>query len=63
VPAFPLIEYQEKEIRWINQEDQIKIFRLVPDADKPLVAFMMLHGVRPGEARALRCKEYQKKGK
>ena len=57
VPAFPLIEYQEKEIQWINQEDQFKIFSLVPDVDKPLIAFLMLHGIRPGEARALRCKD------
>ena len=43
------------QVRWLSQEDQIKLYLLVPDEDKPIIAFMMLHGCRPGEARALRC--------
>jgi integrase len=57
VPVFPDIDIQINQIQWVDQEDQINLFRLVPDADKPFVAFLMLHGVRPGEARALRCKQ------
>ncbi len=56
VAAFPDIELKNNQLRWVDQEDQIKLFQAVPDEDKPFVAFLMLHGVRPGEARALRCK-------
>jgi integrase len=30
---------------------------MVPDAHKPIIAFLMLHGCRPAEARALKCKD------
>lgn len=56
VPAFPDIELKDTPLRWVDQEDQITLFEAVPDADKPFIAFLILHGVRPGEARALRCK-------
>ena len=56
VPGFPDVELKDTPLRWVDQEDQIALFEAVPDADKPFVAFLMLHGVRPGEARALRCK-------
>jgi integrase len=56
VPAFPEIEVQEPEFKWLSQEDQIRLFELVPDRHRPIFAFLMLHGVRPSEARALKCK-------
>jgi integrase len=55
IPNFPEAQYQLPQVRWLSQEDQIKLYLLVPDEDKPIIAFMMLHGCRPGEARALRC--------
>ena len=57
VPPFPLIEVQEKAFRWVSAADQVKLFELVPDSHKPLIAFLMLHGCRPAEARALKCKD------
>jgi integrase len=57
VPSFPEIEVTEKPIRWLNQEDQIRVFESVPQEDRPIIAFLMLHGCRPGEARALRIKD------
>ena len=56
VPTFPYVEIQEHSFKWLSQEDQIKLFELVEDHDKPFIAFLMLHGCRPGEARALKCK-------
>ena len=57
VPALPDVEVEEPNFRWLNQEEQIKVFDLVPAADKPILSCMILYGVRPGEARALRCKD------
>lgn len=56
VPTFPYVEIQEHSFKWLSQEDQIKLFELVEEHDKPFIAFLMLHGCRPGEARALKCK-------
>ncbi len=57
VPPFPTIEYSEKAFKWVSAEDQVRLYNMVPDQDKPLIAFLMLHGCRPGEARALKCKD------
>ncbi|MDQ7786772.1 MAG: site-specific integrase [Thermodesulfovibrionales bacterium] len=57
VPSFPDIEVQPYQFKWVCQHDQIKLFELVEAHDKPFIAFLMLHGCRPGEARALRCKD------
>lgn len=56
VPAFPVIEVSEHKFRWLSMDDQVRAFEAVPDADKPIIAFLMLHGCRPSEARALRCR-------
>ncbi len=56
VPKFPDIDIEIKPFKWLSQEDQIKLFELVPDKHKPIFAFLMLHGCRPSEARALKCK-------
>ena len=57
VPPFPTIEYTEKAFKWVSAEDQVRLYNMVPDQDKPLIAFLMLQGCRPGEARALKCKD------
>ncbi|MBI5847728.1 MAG: site-specific integrase [Nitrospirae bacterium] len=57
VPAFPHIETEQKPYKWVNSEDQAKLFAFVPDEHKPIIAFLMLHGCRPSEARALRVKD------
>ncbi len=56
VPPFPIIEVPDIPFRWLGQKDQTNLFDKVPDEHKPLIAFLMLHGCRPGEARALKCK-------
>jgi len=56
VPAFPDMEVSEHQFKWVAQKDQIPIFNLIPDNDKPIIAFLMLHGCRPSESRALKCK-------
>ena len=33
------------------------MFQFVADCDKPIIGFLMLHGCRPSEARALKCKD------
>ncbi|MBE0427892.1 MAG: site-specific integrase [Nitrospirae bacterium] len=57
VPAFPDIEIRPYQFKWICQEDQVKLYDAVEGHHKPLIAFLMLHGCRPGEARSLRCKD------
>lgn len=56
VPNFPDIEIEVKPFKWLCQEDQIALFSQVPELHKPIMAFLMLHGCRPSEARALKCK-------
>ncbi len=56
VPAFPEIEIQEHSFKWLSQEDQVTLYDRIPEEDKPIIAFLMLHGCRPSEARALKCK-------
>ena len=57
VPPFPAIDVLQKTFRWVSAEDQSKLFEMVPEAHKPIIAFLMLHGCRPGEARALKCRD------
>ena len=57
IPPFPDVEVIEKEAESVGQETRIAIFEAVPKEDKPIFACMMLQTVRPGEARALRCKD------
>jgi integrase len=57
VPPFPVITPGDPPVKWVHAEDQAKLFDAVRDEDKPIVGFLMLHGCRPGEARALKCKD------
>jgi integrase len=59
VPPFPKIEVPDAPFMWVDQKDQINLFEKVPDQHKPIIAFLMLHGCRPGEARALKCKDVE----
>lgn len=56
IPAFPAVKVPEYRYTWMSQEDQHALFELISDRDKPIIAFLLLHGCRPSEARALRCK-------
>ncbi len=57
VPHFPIIEISPPKTTWLTPETQKTVFNYVPDIDKPIIAFLMLSGYRPGEARALKCKD------
>jgi integrase len=63
VPSMPEVQVAPPAPRWVSQEDQIRLFGYVPEADRPLVAFLMLHGCRPAEARALRVKDVDLAGR
>ncbi|MEO5360578.1 MAG: tyrosine-type recombinase/integrase [Nitrospirota bacterium] len=56
IPSFPPIEVQPYNWTWLSSEDQIKALELVEEGDRDIIAFLMLHGCRPGEARALKVK-------
>lgn len=57
VPPFPEIEIQEYNFKWLSQNDQIQAFECIDEHDKPIIASLILHGYRPSEARALKCKD------
>ena len=57
VPAFPEIDVPESQVRWVHAKDQVSLYEKVPDEDKAIIGFLMLHGCRPGEARAIKCKD------
>ncbi len=57
VPHFPIIEITQPAIQWLTPEVQKVAFSHIQDQDKPIIAFLMLSGCRPGEARALKCKD------
>jgi len=57
VPSFPKIDVPEPITTWLTPKTQKVVFSYVPDADKPIIAFLMLSGCRPGEGRALKCKD------
>lgn len=52
-PRFPKISVPDPHWNWVDPHEQGKIFNCIPDEHKNIFMFMMLHGCRPGEARAL----------
>jgi len=57
VPQFPIIDVPEPSVKWVHSSDQVTLYGFVPEEDKPIIAFLMLHGCRPGEARAIKCRD------
>ncbi|OHB39923.1 MAG: hypothetical protein A2099_08015 [Planctomycetes bacterium GWF2_39_10] len=57
IPSFPIVETTQPETHWLSADVQQKAIECIPEEDKPIIAFLMLHGCRPGEARALKCKD------
>ncbi|MBF0553265.1 MAG: tyrosine-type recombinase/integrase, partial [Nitrospirae bacterium] len=41
---------------WLDTENQLKMLSMVDEEDREIIRFLMLHGCRPGEARALKVK-------
>jgi integrase len=57
VPNLPEIELTRTSITVFTQEEQAEIFNHFREADRPFIMCLILQGIRPGEARALRCKD------
>ena len=57
IPSFPAIDIATPQTVWLTRELQIKVYDAIPNGDKPLFAFLMLSGCRPGESRALKCRD------
>lgn len=58
VPEFPAISVEEKPIKWITKENQLKLLSYIPDNHKAIFQFLMYHPVRPSEAMALQRKHF-----
>ena len=56
-PSFPVITLDRKAPKWIDYDMQVKILETIPEADRPIFAFLSFQGVRPGEGRALKVKD------
>ena len=54
VPPMPEIMVDEPETHWLDPEGQLKLLNAIPMSDQPIIKFLMLSGVRIGEARALK---------
>lgn len=63
IPDFPEIKQEEKKIKWIDEETQNKIYAQIPDIYKPIFLFMIRQGVRPGEARAIKYEDIDRRAK
>lgn len=60
VPSFPTISVPEYTgWKWIPAETQIAILQAIPEQDRPIFAFLFLHGCRIGEVRALKVKDIE----
>lgn len=57
IPPFPSVELAPRAPNWISQKDQVRILGEIPEEDRPIIEFLMLHGCRPAEARALRVRD------
>ena len=57
VPIFPKINVPESSFRWLDADEQRKIWECIPTGDRPIFDFMALHGCRPAEARAIRIQD------
>jgi len=57
IPSFPVVEVIQPETHWLSAEVQKMVMDCILEEDKPIIAFLMLHGCRSGEARALKCKD------
>lgn len=57
-PSFPVITVDRTAPKWIDLETQLKFLEGIPEGDRPIFEFLALQGVRPGEARALKVKDF-----
>ena len=54
VPRFPkAVAVPERDIEWLNEDEQTMVFKELPKHDRPIFDFMFLTGVRVSEAIAV----------
>ena len=54
-PFFPKVEIGDPDIRWLDEEDQVKVLEHIVDPVRRAFFIFSFHqATRPGEARALR---------
>lgn len=53
-PVFPTVKIEKSKHIWINRDDQAKVLSFLKEHYRSIVEFLMLTGMRPGEARALK---------
>lgn len=58
VPVFPKIEVNLPDWQWVDVDGQDKLLSAIPAEDRSIFLFEALHGCRPGEARALKVKDF-----
>lgn len=58
MPAFPSVTVERKAPKWTDRSTQIAILELIPDENRDIFNFLSFQGVRPGEARALKVKDF-----
>jgi|TARA_B100001964_G_scaffold96600_1_gene108173 integrase len=51
---WPSPEINKRIVKWIDEDEQIGIINKIPEVHRSIFFFMIWHGVRPGEARALK---------
>lgn len=56
-PSLPVITLDKKTPKWIDYKTQQKAINSTPEGDKPIIQFLALQGVRPGEGIVLKVKD------
>lgn len=56
-PSFPIVTVDRRAPKWIGRDLQMKALSYIPTSYRPIFTFLMLQGVRPGEAIGLKVKD------
>jgi integrase len=57
LPLFPTISIDFKIPQWMQEQEQGAVLSFLPENDRFAYLFLMLHGCRPSEARALQVQD------
>lgn len=57
LPIFPTIEIDMKVPKWIMEKEQGEILSALPEKNRLIYLFLVLHGCRPSEGRAVKVKD------
>ena len=56
--GFPTISILKAPPKWTDRETQDKILSFIAEPDRPIFTFLTRQGIRPGEARSLKVKDF-----